>query len=120
VAVLEPHRQPRLTARADRTMTTSRSRSWPGWWNCRGEHRELGVPAGMPLRRWLHHAAGPGAPGVPALPVIAVICGNDSIHHPARSPPTWRSTLAGTAVRRPLQPARQPRPNGSGRRWRTT
>ena len=45
----------------------------------------------------------------PGAPVIAVICDNDSIHHarkvtrlPGQAPPP------GTAVRRPVQPARQP------------
>ena len=45
----------------------------------------------------------------PRSPLITMICDNDSIHHarkvtayPEEQPP------AGTAVRRPLQPARQP------------
>jgi transposase len=34
----------------------------------RGEHREVGLPAGPPLRGGPHRPAGPGAPGVPAGP----------------------------------------------------
>jgi hypothetical protein len=44
----------------------------------------------------------------PRAPVIVVICDNDSIRHAARSPRTSRASPAGTAVRRPVQPARQP------------
>ena len=45
----------------------------------------------------------------PRSPVITVICDNDSIHH-ARKVTTYpeEQPPAGTAVRRPLQPARQP------------
>ena len=71
-------------------------------------YRTLGVPAGPPLRGGLHCPAGPAAPGVPRAPVIAVICDNDSIHHPQGHRLPGEAPPAGAAVRHPLQPARQP------------
>jgi hypothetical protein len=41
-------------------------------------------------------------------PVIVVICDNDSIHHARKVTVPQRASPAGIAVRRPVQPARQP------------
>ena len=43
----------------------------------------------------------------PRAPAIVMICNNDSIITPARSPPTWRNIpVLELAVRRPVQLAR--------------
>ena len=68
----------------------------------------VGVPAGPPLRGGLHCPAGPAAPGVPAGSGDRGDLRQRQHPPPARSPPTWRSTPAGAAVRRSVQPARQP------------
>ena len=77
----------------------------------------VGVPAGPPLRRRLHRLAGRMlTEAFPLAPAIVVICDNDSIHHAravTRLP--GETTPAGTAVRRPVQPARQPRRANLGR-----
>jgi transposase len=56
------------------------------------------------------------AEAFPRAPVIVVICDNDSIHH-ARAVTRYleRHPPPGTAVRSPLQPARQPRRTHLGR-----
>jgi hypothetical protein len=44
----------------------------------------------------------------PRAPAIVVICDNDSIHHARKVTVPQRASPAGAAVRRPVQPARQP------------
>ena len=69
----------------------------------------LGIPAGPPLRGGLHRPARPGAPGVPPRP------GDRGDLRQRQHPPRphghrlpGQASPAGAAVRRPVQPARQP------------
>ena len=69
----------------------------------------MGVPAGPPPRGGLHRPAGPGAPGVPAG------SGDRGDLRQRQHPPRphghrlpGEASPAGAAVRRPVQPARQP------------